>query len=56
MLIFLSACSEKSIYNSLKDSDKYNCIDIINPQDRRECEDAPRADYEDYQQYLKTQK
>jgi hypothetical protein len=55
-LIYFTGCTQAQVYESLKHSDKYNCDDIINTQDRIECKEAPRKSYKEYHEYLQGQK
>jgi hypothetical protein len=51
----MTGCTQAQVYESLRDSDKYHCDDIINTQERIECKEASRKSYEEYQEYLQGQ-
>ena len=52
-VLFMSGCSQKEAYETFRHSDKYYCENIINTEDRIKCQNAKRASYEEYQDYLK---
>lgn len=52
-IFVMSGCSQKGAYETFRHSDKYNCESIINTEDRIRCQNAKRASYEEYQDYLK---
>lgn len=51
--LFLQGCSQEAVYEALRNSDKYNCYNVPNPEEKKECFEAPRASYKEYQEYLK---
>jgi hypothetical protein len=49
---FFSGCTQEALYETFRHSDKYNCHDIVNPQEKIECFQSPRKSYKEYKQYL----
>jgi hypothetical protein len=51
--LYVNGCSQKTVYETFRHSDKYNCESILNAQERTKCLEAKRPSYDEYQDYLK---
>jgi len=52
--LLFEGCTQEALYETFRHSDKYNCHDNPNPQERIKCFEAPRPSYESYKEYLDT--
>lgn len=52
--ILLLGCSKEAAYNTLDNMSKTNCRNIINAQERLNCENKEKSSYQDYQKYYES--
>lgn len=53
-ILFIVGCSKEAGYNTLENISKNNCRNIVNAQERLNCENKEKSSYKEYKKYYES--